>query len=123
MDHIQLMGLEAFAHHGALPHEREFGQRFVVDVVLGLDLSAAAASDHLADTVDYGRLAGDITAVVQGEPADLIETVAGRIADRCLEDPKVVEVEVTVHKPAAPLPVVAREVAVTLRRRRDGGHR
>ena len=123
MDHIQLTGLEAFAHHGALPHEREFGQRFVVDVVLGLDLSAAAASDELADTVDYGRLAGDITAVVQGDPVDLIETVAGRVADLCLEDRRVTEVEVTVHKPAAPLPVVAREVSVTLRRSRNGGPR
>lgn len=119
MDRIELLGVEAFGHHGVLPHEREFGQRFVVDVALGLDLHTAAASDDLADTVDYGQLAADVAAIVQGDPVDLIETVAGRIVERCFQDPHVEEVEVTVHKPAAPLPVVAREVAVSLRRHRS----
>jgi len=118
MDHIRLSGLEVFGHHGVLPHERELGQRFVVDVRIGLDLSAAAASDDLEDTVDYGQLAGDVAAIIEREPAALIETVAGRIADRCLGDARVQDVEVTVRKPAAPLPVVAREVAVTLCRSR-----
>lgn len=119
MDRIELRGVEAFGHHGVLPHEREFGQRFVVDVVLGIDLQAAAASDDLGDTVDYGQLSADVAAIVQGDPVDLIETVAGRIVARCFQDRRVEEVEVTVHKPAAPLPVVAREVAVCLRRRRS----
>ncbi len=118
MDRIAITGLEVFAHHGVLPHERELGQRFVVDVALGLDLTGAAASDDLADTVDYGRLSADLAALVAGEPVRLIETVAERLATRCLEDHLVVEVEVTVHKPMAPLPVPAREVAVTIRRSR-----
>ena len=118
MDQIAITGLEVFAHHGVLPHERELGQRFVVDVVIGLDLATAAASDDVADTVDYGRLSADIAAVVGGEPAQLIETVAERVATRCLEDHRVAEVAVTVHKPMAPLPVLAREVAVTIRRSR-----
>ena len=118
MDRIAITGLEVFAHHGVLPHERALGQRFVVDVVLGLDLAPAAASDDLADTVDYGGLSADLAALVAGEPAQLIETVAERLATRCLEDHPVVEVEVTVHKPMAPLPVLAREVAVTIRRSR-----
>lgn len=118
VDRIQLTGVEVFAHHGVLPHEREHGQRFVIDLTLGLDLARAAASDDLADTVDYGHLAAQVVAIAQGEPVDLIEALAGRIAERCLEDPRIDEVEVTVHKPAAPLPVVAREVAVTLHRRR-----
>lgn len=117
-DRLAITGLEVFAHHGALHHERTHGQRFVVDVVLRLDLGSAAASDDLADTVDYGALAGDIVAVVAGDPADLLETVAGRVADRCLEDGRVRDVEVTIHKPSAPLPVIARDVAVTLYRRR-----
>lgn len=116
MDRITITGVEAFGHHGVLPHEREFGQRFVVDVVLEVDLAAASVSDDLADTVDYGRISGEVVAIVAGDPADLIETVAGRIATRCLEEPRVQAVEVTVHKPNAPVPVVAREVAVTLRR-------
>ena len=115
-DRITLTGIEVFGHHGVLAHERELGQRFVVDVVLELDLSAAAASDDLADTVHYGELAGDVAAIVAGEPVELIESLAGRVADRCLADPRVIATEVTVHKPAAPLPVVAAEVAVTLRR-------
>lgn len=118
MDHIRIDGLEVFAHHGALPHEREVGQRFVVDVDLGLDLSAAASSDDLDRTVDYGRLAAEVVAIASGDPVDLIETLAGRIADHCLTDDRVQDVEVTVHKPQAPLPVVAREVSVRLRRSR-----
>ncbi len=116
MDRITITGIEVFGHHGVLPHEREFGQRFVVDVSLGVDLAAAGASDDLADTVDYGRLSGDIAAIVAGPPVDLIETVAERIATRCLEDQRVLAAEVTVHKPSAPVPVVAAEVSVTIRR-------
>jgi 7,8-dihydroneopterin aldolase/epimerase/oxygenase len=116
VDRITISGIEAFGHHGVLPHEREYGQRFVVDVALGLDLSPAGASDDLRDTVDYGALAAAIAGIVSGEPADLIETVAERIAERCLTDARVQAVEVTVHKPSAPVPVVVGEVSVTLRR-------
>ena len=77
VDRITLTGIEVFGHHGVLPHEREFGQRFVVDAVLELDLAPAAASDDLGDTVDYGRLSGDIAAIVAGDPFDLIESLAG----------------------------------------------
>jgi 7,8-dihydroneopterin aldolase/epimerase/oxygenase len=119
VDRIAITGIQAFGYHGVLPHEREFGQRFVVDVVLELDLSAAGRSDDLADTVDYGALSGAVAAIVAGEPADLIETVAERVAARCLADERVRATEVTVHKPAAPVPVVAAEVAVTVRRDRS----
>lgn len=118
MDRIALTGIEVFGHHGVLAHEREHGQRFVVDVALELDLAPAAASDDLGDTVDYATLARRVAGIVGGEPADLIETVAGRVAEACLDAARVAAVEVTVHKPAAPLPVVAREVAVTVRRER-----
>ncbi len=118
MDRITVSGLEAFGHHGVLPHEREYGQRFSVDLVLELDLAPAAASDDLDDTIDYGALSGDVEAIVAGDPVELIEALAGCIAVRCLEDDRVQAVEVTVHKPNAPVPVVAREVAVTLRRTR-----
>ena len=119
MDRISVTGIEVFAHHGVLDHERELGQRFVVDLALDLDLAPAAASDDVADTVDYGALAGDVAALVADGPVDLIETVAERVAARCLADARVAATEVTVRKPSAPLPVVAREVAVTLRRRRE----
>jgi 7,8-dihydroneopterin aldolase/epimerase/oxygenase len=118
LDRITVTGIEVFAHHGVLPHERELGQRFVIDLALELDLAPAAASDDVADTVHYGELAAEVAALVAGEPVDLIETVAERVAARCLADERVHAAEVTVHKPAAPLPVVAAEVAVTVRRAR-----
>jgi 7,8-dihydroneopterin aldolase/epimerase/oxygenase len=118
VDRISLEGIEVFAHHGVLEHERELGQRFVIDVHLELDLAPAAASDDLADTVDYGALAATLAATATGQRHDLLEALAGRLAERCLEDDRVVAAEVTVHKPAAPLPVVARGVAVTIRRER-----
>lgn len=116
MDSIRLTGLRAWGRHGVLPREREVGQPFVVDVRLDLDLAAAASSDDLSDTVDYGALADDIAAIVAGPPRDLIETVAGDIADRCMVDPRVSAVEVTVHKPAAPIHGAVADVSVTVRR-------
>ena len=100
-------------HHGVFDHERRDGQDFVVDLTVWLDLSAAAASDELADTLDYGALAERAAAIVGGEPCDLIETVAGRIADDVLADPRVRAVEVVLHKPQAPIPL-------RVRRRRGG---
>lgn len=116
MDRIRLTGLSAWGRHGVLAHEREFGQRFVIDVVLDLDLAPAAASDELADTVDYGTLARAVADIVAGPAHDLIEALAGDIADRCLSDDRVVAVEVTVHKPSAPVPVDVDDVSVTVRR-------
>jgi 7,8-dihydroneopterin aldolase/epimerase/oxygenase len=118
VDRIVIAGLEVWAHHGVLPHETELGQRFVVDVALELDLAPAGASDHLSDTVDYGALAQAVADRVAGERHQLLERVAGRVADLVLQDPRVAAVEVVVHKPAAPLRVPAREVRVEVRRTR-----
>jgi dihydroneopterin aldolase len=118
MDWITITGIRTWGHHGVLDHERELGQEFVVDVGVGVDLSAAGASDDLADTVDYGVLAGQVDAIVGGEPWQLVEALAARIADHVLGDERVREVTVTVHKPSAPLPVPADEVAVTITRSR-----
>lgn len=113
-DAIALRGLRVRGWHGVLPAERELGQEFVVDAVLALDLRAAAASDDVADTVHYGDLAVALAAVVAGEPVALLETLAGRLAEVCLEDPRVTRAEVTVHKPAAPVPVPFGDVSVTV---------
>jgi dihydroneopterin aldolase len=117
-DRISLVGLEAQGRHGVFEVERREGQLFRVDVTLGLDTRRAAASDDLADTVDYGALAGDVLAVVEGEPVDLIETLAQRIADVCLADPRVEWTEVTVHKPAAPIEATFSDVVLTIHRSR-----
>jgi 7,8-dihydroneopterin aldolase/epimerase/oxygenase len=117
-DRIVLRGLRAVGHHGVYAEEREKGQPFVVDVVLEVDTSAAATSDEVTDTVHYGELAQRVVAVVEGEPVNLIETLAQRIADMCLDDHRVNAVEVTVHKPEAPVGVEFSDVAVSIVRRR-----
>ena len=113
-DHVALTGLRVRGHHGVLAAERADGQDFVVDAVLELDLRPAGASDDLADTVDYGVLANRLAAVVAGEPVDLLETLATRLAEICLADGRVVTVEVTVHKPAAPIDLSFTDVSVTV---------
>ena len=117
-DRIALRGLRAVGHHGVYAEERANGQPFVVDIVLEVDTRAAAASDEVTDTVHYGELAVRVVAVVEGEPVDLIETLAQRIADVCLDDDRVDAVEVTVHKPEAPVGVEFSDVAVSIVRRR-----
>ena len=113
-DRICLRGLRVHGFHGVLAEERREGQDFVVDVVLHLDLSAAGDTDDLAQTVHYGELAEQLAAVVAGEPVDLIETLATRLAAACLEHAGVRQVEVTVHKPQAPISVAFEDVCVTL---------
>jgi len=115
---ITLTGLRARGYHGVYREEREQGQDFVVDVTLELDLDPAARSDQVEDTVDYGALAKVLVAVVSGEPVNLIETLADRLAAACLADDRVDAATVTVHKPAAPIPYEFADVAVTLRRTR-----
>lgn len=117
-DRISLRGLEVFAYHGVLEHEQTEGQLFSVDVDLDVDLSAAAGSDELAHTIDYGALAQGIHNLVAGERWDLIERVADRVATLIMSDERVLATVVTVHKPDAPIPVPFRDVAVTVTRQR-----
>lgn len=117
-DLIRLRGLRARGFHGVLPHEREHGQQFVVDVELEVDIATAAASDALPDTIDYAGLAERLVDVVTGEPVNLIETLADRLAAVCLADPRVQSVTVEVHKPEAPVTVPVEDITVTIRRPR-----
>ncbi|RZQ61641.1 dihydroneopterin aldolase [Amycolatopsis suaedae] len=117
-DRITLTGLRVFGRHGVFEHEKRDGQEFVVDLTVWIDLAGAAASDRLEDTVHYGELAQLAADVVGGEPFDLIESVAGRIADQVMADERLHAAEVTVHKPNAPIPLTFADVAVTVRRSR-----
>lgn len=118
LDRIALRGIRGRGHHGVHSEEQVLGQDFLVDVVLHLDTRRAAATDDLLDTVDYGSLARDVAAIITGEAVSLIETLAERVAGRCLADSRVRLVEVTVHKPHAPVPVLLDDVTVTIRRSR-----
>ena len=117
-DRIRVRGIEGFGHHGVFAHERRDGQRFSVDLELALDLRPAGRSDDLQDTVDYGSLVTRTRQAIESDPVDLIETLAERISLICLDDPRVRWVEVTVHKPEAPIDVVFADLGVTITRTR-----
>jgi dihydroneopterin aldolase len=120
-DRLSLLGMRFTARHGVLAHEKVEPQPFEVDLVLHADLSAPAASDALADTVDYAGLHELVGRIVTGPSFDLIEALAGSIASAALEatDPRLVEaVEVRVRKPQAPLDGELETVEVALVRRR-----
>lgn len=118
-DRIAIRGIRAVGFHGVYDEERASGQPFVVDVVLHLDLAPAAASDDVTDTVHYGELARRVVAVLTGDPVNLVETLAQRVADVALEHALVQRVEVTVHKPEAPVGVPVEDVAVRIVRARS----
>jgi dihydroneopterin aldolase len=117
-DTIAVRGITAHAHHGVYDWERERGQSFRVDAVLELDTAPAAAGDDLEKTVNYAELAQRLHGVLTGEPVDLLETLAQRLADVCLANPLVDAAEITVHKPDAELGVPFDDVTVTIRRQR-----
>ena len=115
-DVLSVTGIECFAHHGVLEHERKAGQTFLVDLSLGLDTRPAADSDDLHDTVDYGSLVARVKAAVESDPVDLIETLAERISHVCLSDDRVEWARVTVHKPGAPIEAAFADVTLTITR-------
>jgi dihydroneopterin aldolase len=119
LDRVTVHGLRGRGHHGVFEREREKGQTFLVDVTLGLDTRRAAVSDDLADTVNYGEVSEKIVALIEGDPVNLIEVLASRMADACLEYALVEEVEVTLHKPDAPITVPFEDVTVTIVRTRE----
>ncbi|WP_248305760.1 dihydroneopterin aldolase [Agromyces sp. H66] len=118
-DRIAVTGIRVRAHHGVFDFERAEGQEFVIDVSVAVDLAAAASGDDLARTVHYGELTEAVAAAVERDPVDLIETVAERVAGVALGYPAVEEVEVTVHKPQAPIAVPFTDVSVTIVRGRE----
>ncbi|HNP55579.1 MAG TPA: dihydroneopterin aldolase [Gordonia sp. (in: high G+C Gram-positive bacteria)] len=117
-DRIELRGLTVRGHHGVFEHERRDGQDFIIDVTVWLDLMTAADSDDLTDTLDYGSLALLVHGIVAGEPCNLIEKLGSDIAEAVMADERLHAVEVTVHKPSAPIPVAFADVAVVTRRSR-----
>ncbi|MDO4901549.1 2-amino-4-hydroxy-6-hydroxymethyldihydropteridine diphosphokinase [Actinomyces sp.] len=121
-DRIALTGLSARGYHGLLPFERTEGQLFTADVTVFLGdrgTAVAAVTDSVTDAVNYVDVARAVVGVIEGEPVGLIETLAERISDTVLAFPRVSAVEVTVHKPQAPLDVAFDDVSVTISRNAD----
>jgi len=117
-DRITLRGMRFLGRHGVDLEERLKPQPFEVDVILRGDLSAPAASDDLADTIDYSAVFMTVQHVVEGQSFRLIEALAGAVADAVLADPRIADVEVRIRKPRAPLPGAFDTVEARLRRRR-----
>jgi 7,8-dihydroneopterin aldolase/epimerase/oxygenase len=117
-DSVTIHGLRGHGRHGWFDYEQTDGQEFVVDVELSFDTSLAAASDDLANTIDYGAIGSGVVEVIEGPPVRLIEKLAQLVADVCLVDDRVEQVRVTVHKPKAPLSVAFDDVTVSITRSR-----
>ena len=118
-DQIFLTGIAAFGYHGLFDHERQNGQDFFVDVALTVDLTTASKSDEISDTVNYAEITNLVVSHITTEPVNLIEKLAGRIADHILKDhAKVLVATVTVHKPQAPVEAVLKDIAVQVTRKR-----
>ena len=118
-DRIFIKGLALHAHHGVLPYEGKVGQSFTLDLILDIDLSASARSDKVADTVSYDQVVATATDAFKGTRFKLIEAAAGKVADAVLAKfPKVRAVEVTIHKPHAPIAATFDDVGITITRKR-----
>ncbi|MCK6570253.1 dihydroneopterin aldolase [Myxococcota bacterium] len=121
-DQILVEGLAFTGRHGWFDHERREGCRFVVDLVLTLDARPAAASDRLADTVDYGAVVERVLSIGQGDSVRLLERLSERIVDGLLDGfPKVARVELTLRKLDAPIAGAPRAVGVRIVRERPHG--
>lgn len=117
-DRLAVRGIQIHAHHGVFDFERRDGQTFVIDLEIGLETVSAAATDDLSRTVDYGSLVAEVKKAAEQDPVDLIETLAQRIADVCLTRGQVERVQVTVHKPHAPIEATFDDVTLTIYRSR-----
>ena len=116
-DSIKISGVSALGYHGVLEFERVNGQEFVVDLELDVDLRKAGKTDDLNHTVDYAEVAQTVISAITGEPLNLIEALAERIAKEVLRNKKVRKVAVTVHKPQAPIAVPFHDVSVRIVRK------
>jgi 7,8-dihydroneopterin aldolase/epimerase/oxygenase len=116
-DYISLQGITAFGFHGVFPEERRDGQVFYCD--LKLESPLANLNDDINRATNYASIVELVDEEIRGEPVNLIETLAERIAVRVLHDfPQITRVIVTVHKPHAPVSVAVGDISVTIERAR-----
>jgi 7,8-dihydroneopterin aldolase/epimerase/oxygenase len=119
-DRIFIRGLSMHAYHGVMSHEAKVGQTFTIDLDLDIDLSDAARSDKVKDTVSYADVASCVSDAFNEQRFKLIEAAAGGIADAILvRFARVRTVAVTIHKPHAPIAATFSDVGVTLVRSRQ----
>lgn len=120
MDKIHINGIKTYAYHGAIQEERVLGQYFITDIVLHIDLTQAALTDNLNETVHYGEVYNIVEEIVKGEPVSLIERLAGKIIARLFDQyDKIIEIETTITKPNPPIDGNYDSVAITLHGKRE----
>ena len=116
-DKISIKGIKGFGYHGVFDFEKRDGQDFYVDLDIDIDLTEASNSDLLSDSVDYSLLTAIAKEAIEKLQFDLIERLAGFIADTIRENfPIVISIAVTVHKPSAPVNESVTDIAVTITR-------
>ena len=120
---IALLGIDEIGYHGVFDHERREGQPFVVDLHLHVEIDADSDEpDDLAATADYGRIIDMVRSRIAGEPVNLIETLARNLLAIVLDaHPAITRVQVTVHKPKAPVSRAISDISVTVSGVRSGG--
>ena len=113
---LEITGMRFYAYHGCLPEERLAGTEYLVDFRCNLDTCRAEASDRLEDALDYS-LVYSVAARQMAVPSNLIEHVAGRIADALLEEiPSLKHFELTVSKKNPPVGGECQWARITIRR-------
>ena len=120
-DSVFVTGLVLHAYHGVMEHEANVGQTFKLDLVLDVDLAQASRTDKIAFTVGYDQVVEAASRAFCGKRYRLVEAAAGAAADAILKRfPRVTAVQVTVHKPLAPIAATFADVGVTVVRSRNG---
>ena len=127
-DRVFVTGLALHAFHGVMEHEATVGQTFKLDLALDIDLAPASRSDKLADTIGYDQVVDVAARAFCDKRYRLVEAAAGAVADAILAAfARASQVQVTVHKPHAPIAATFEDVGVTIVRARqnrpsDHGH-
>jgi len=119
MHSIHLKNIRVFTNHGCLTEEEKIGSDYVVNLLIEADLSNAAQSDELGDTVDYVHL-NSIVVEEMKKRSKLLEHVGQRIIDRTFKELKMVQfIEVSVAKVNPPIGGDVAEVVVTMMGNRE----
>lgn len=103
MDRLTLSGMKFYSHSGLFSFEKDVGQLFEIDVDCFVDLSRATQSDKIGDTVNYPQLFQLVKEIMEHSSFNLMERLAGEIADQVLDDFSVERIIVRCRKPRVPV--------------------
>lgn len=117
---IKISRLALHGRHGVLEAEQKLGQRFFLDLDITAEIGGATETDNVEDTLHYGQVIKKASAAFNERHFNLIEAAAAHVADVLMADfPQILAIEVTAHKPAAPIAAIIDGLSVTIDKRRD----